>query len=166
MFVTCDNEFDLYVNGVKVGSGSDWQATYNFKANVFAPVRPVTGTSAAPLPAGVAAPAPRTLKAGALQFVDSQHHGKGEVRIVETADLRLVRFEAVTISNAPDIQIYLSSDSGGRYVPANAVHLGALKATDGSFNYELPAGLDVSSFRSVIAWCRAFNVLVTWAPLA
>ena len=134
---------------------------------VAAPARPAAVSPGAPLPSGAApAPAPRTLKSGALQFVDSAHHGEGEVRIVETMDLRVVRFENVAISNAPDVQIYLSSDTGGRYVPANSVHLGALKATDGSFNYEILAGLDVSSYRSVIAWCRAFNVLVTWAPLA
>jgi hypothetical protein len=30
IFVTCDNQFDLYVNGVKVGSGNTWTTTYQF----------------------------------------------------------------------------------------------------------------------------------------
>jgi hypothetical protein len=34
MFLTCDNKFDLFVNGVKVGSGSSWQTTFNFNADV------------------------------------------------------------------------------------------------------------------------------------
>lgn len=128
------------------------------------------GGSAAPgaaLPTGTAAaPAPRTLKRGALQYVDPLHNGTGEVRIVETLDLRILRFESVAITNAPDIQIYLSSDTGGRYVPASTVYLGALKATNGSFNYEIPPGLDLAPYRSVVVWCRAFNVLITWADLS
>jgi hypothetical protein len=28
--MTCDNEFDLYVNGNKIGRGTDWTTTYNF----------------------------------------------------------------------------------------------------------------------------------------
>jgi hypothetical protein len=30
IYMTCDNEFDLYVNGVKVGSGNSWTTTYHF----------------------------------------------------------------------------------------------------------------------------------------
>jgi len=117
-------------------------------------------------PGSTAAPvAARTLKAGKLQYVDPTHHGTGEVRVVETGDARILRFESVAISNAPDIQIYLSTDVGGRYVPANTTHLGALKATNGSFNYDVPAGLDPGRIRSVVVWYRAFNMLVTWADL-
>ena len=47
----------------------------------------------------------------------------------------------------------------------NELYLGALKATNGSFNYELPATVDVEIYRSVVVWCRAFRVLITWADL-
>lgn len=30
IFVTCDNEFDLYVNGNKIGRGTSWTTTYQF----------------------------------------------------------------------------------------------------------------------------------------
>ena len=30
IFFTCDNEFDMYVNGNKVGRGTSWTTTYNF----------------------------------------------------------------------------------------------------------------------------------------
>jgi hypothetical protein len=40
-----------------------------------------------------------------------------------------------------------------------ALNLGALKGTDGAFNYEVPAGTDVSQYQSVIIWCKQFDVL-------
>ena len=30
VYFTCDNEFDMYVNGIKVGRGTSWITTYNF----------------------------------------------------------------------------------------------------------------------------------------
>jgi hypothetical protein len=44
-----------------------------------------------------------------------------------------------------------------------SLNLGALKATDGAFNYEVPAGTDVSRFESAIVWCDAFSVLFATA---
>jgi hypothetical protein len=34
MYLTCDNQFELFVNGAKVCSGSDWQTTYKCDAKV------------------------------------------------------------------------------------------------------------------------------------
>lgn len=120
-----------------------------------------------PMPSATAAQgdAPAVLARGELGFVDNLHNGKGEVRIVRVGDRRVVRFESVAITNAPDIHIYLSKDTGGRYVEANTVYLGPLKATNGSFNYEIPASVDLTQYKSVVVWCRAFTTLITWADL-
>jgi len=107
----------------------------------------------------------KVLVRGQLGFVDDLHNGKGEVRIVESGGRRFVRFESVAITNAPDIHIYLSTDTGGRYVEANTVYLGPLKATNGSFNYEIPTSVDLSRHKSVVVWCRAFTTLITWADV-
>jgi len=118
--------------------------------------------------AGIGNASPPTsvvLARGQLGFVDDLHNGKGEVRIVEAGGRRFVRFESVAITNAPDVHIYLSRDTGGRYVEANTVYLGPLKATNGSFNYEIPASADVAQYKSVVVWCRAFATLITWADL-
>lgn len=112
-----------------------------------------------------AAPQVRVIARGQLGFVDDLHHGKGEVQLVELAGRRFVRFESVAITNAPDVHIYLSTDTGGRYAEANTVYLGPLRATNGSFNYEVAASVDVSRYRSVVVWCRAFTTLITWADL-
>jgi hypothetical protein len=70
------------------------------------------------------------------------------------------------LTNAPDVHVYLSKETGGRWDERTSLYLGALKATNGSFNYEIPAGTDVGTYRSVVIWCRAFGVLITWADLA
>lgn len=118
------------------------------------------GATAAAQPAG-----PVVLMQGELQFVDSLHNGRGPVRIVQVGDQRIVRFENVKISNAPDVHIYLSRETGGKWAEQTSLYLGPLKATDGSFNYDIPASADLSQFKSVVVWCRAFAVLVTWADL-
>lgn len=131
-----------------------------------APVSPAPTFGTAPPGAAEPTPSsPRVLARGQLGFVDDLHNGKGEVRIVEAGAQRFVRFESVSITNAPDIHIYLSTDTGGRYLEANSVYLGPLKATNGSFNYEIPASVDLPRYKSVIVWCRAFTTLITWADV-
>jgi hypothetical protein len=105
------------------------------------------------------------LARGELRAVDSLHHGSGEVMLLRVGVRRFLRFENVAITNAPDVHVYLSPETGGRWTEATSVYLGALKATDGSFNYEIAAGTDLTPIRSVVVWCRAFAVLVTWADL-
>ena len=109
---------------------------------------------------------PITIAQGQLQFVDDIHNGKGPVRLVRIGDQRLLRFEEVAITNAPDVHVYLSRETGGRWSEATSLYLGPLKATNGSFNYEIPASADLALYKSVVVWCRAFSVLVTWADLS
>src|SRR5437870_1213459 len=126
-----------------------------------ATTRATVVASATPAPAS-----PRILSMGELGYVDSIHNGKGPVRIVEVGGQLFVRFEDVAITNAPDVHVYLSRETGGRWVETTSLYLGDLKATNGSFNYELPAGTVVVPFKSVAVWCRAFRVLLTRAQLA
>jgi len=114
---------------------------------------------------GSTTPTASVLVRGELGFVDNLHNGKGQVQLLQVGSQRFVRFESVAITNAPDIHIYLSKDAGGRYVEANTVYLGPMKATNGSFNYDVPASVDVSQYKSVVVWCRAFTTLITWADL-
>ncbi|OLC03536.1 MAG: hypothetical protein AUI15_02085 [Actinobacteria bacterium 13_2_20CM_2_66_6] len=108
---------------------------------------------------------PRVVRSGELGYVDALHNGKGPVRIIDVAGRRFVRFEEVMLTNAPDVHVYLSRETGGRWDEGTSLYLGALKATNGSFNYELPATTDEATYHSVVVWCRAFRVLITWADL-
>ena len=97
--------------------------------------------------------------------VDALHNGAGTVLLVRTGDAVALRFENVAITNAPDVHVYLSRDTGGKWSEATSVYLGPLRATNGSFNYTVPPAADLSLARSVVVWCRQFSVLVTWGDL-
>ena len=108
---------------------------------------------------------PKVLATGQLQRVDDLHRGTGPVSLVELDGRTFVRFDNVAIQNGPDLHVYLARGMGGAYDGTRDLYLGALKATNGSFNYELPAGTAVADYKSVVVWCRAFTVLFTWADL-
>ncbi len=138
-------------------------------AATAAPVRTAAAigevATAAASAAQTAVTGPVVLAEGQLQFVDSIHNGKGPVRLIRLGDQRLLRFEDVAITNAPDVHVYLSRETGGKWSESTSLYLGALKATNGSFNYDIPPSADLSLYKSVVVWCRAFSVLVTWADL-
>lgn len=126
-----------------------------------APIAPAVATTApSATPTG-----PKVLAMGQLQRVDDLHRGTGPVSLVELDGKTFLRFEDVAIQNGPDLHVYLARGMGGAYDGGRDLYLGALKATNGSFNYELPAGTSTADFKSVVVWCRAFTVLFTWADL-
>ena len=134
------------------------------------PLPTMPPTTASPLAAVTELPpaspaAARVLRSGELGYVDTIHNGAGPVRLIDAGGRRFVRFEEVMLTNAPDVHVYLSQETGGRWDEGTSLYLGALKATNGSFNYELPDALDLAPYRSVVVWCRAFHVLISWADL-
>jgi len=135
----------------------------NLPAPVTATLAPTASAAATTAPS--ATPAGPKVATGQLQRVDDLHRGTGAVSLVELDGKTFVRFENVAIQNGPDLQVYLARGMGGAYDGGRDLYLGALKATNGSFNYELPAGVAVADYKSVVVWCRAFTVLFTWADL-
>ena len=107
--------------------------------------------------------APVTLVGGELVRISLADYGTGTVRIVKVGDARVLRFENVDIAGAPDTYVYLSDRTDG--APGRFIDLGRLKATNGSFNYPIPAGTDLGSVRAVVVWCRQFTVTITYAAL-
>jgi len=133
-------------------------------ARVTVTVAPTASAAATTAPSATPA-GPKVLAMGQLQRVDDLHRGTGPVSLVELDGKMFLRFENVAIQNGPDLQVYLARGMGGAYDGGRDLYLGALKATNGSFNYELPAGTPVGDYKSVVVWCRAFTVLFTWADL-
>jgi hypothetical protein len=134
------------------------------------PARATATLAAGASPSATTAPsaapaAAKVIATGQLQRVDDLHRGAGPVSLVELDDKTFLRFENVAIQNGPDLHVYLARGMGGTYDGGRDLYLGALKATNGSFNYELPAGTAVADYKSVVVWCRAFTVLFTWADL-
>lgn len=114
--------------------------------------------------AGATAAAGTTVLAGEVVGADDFHTGSGRVAIIEVAPgTHVLRFEDFSVLNGPDLHVYLSPDPSGYAV--GAVDLGKLKATDGAFNYDLPAGTDLATVRSVVIWCQPFEVQFAHAEL-
>ena len=121
------------------------------------------GTAATAAPAAGLATDTKILATGDLRTINAVDFGRGKVLIVQVGDQRFLRFENVEIAGAPAQRIYLSDRIDGK--PGNFVDLGDLKATNGSFNYSIPAGLDLGKFKAVVSYCRQFNVAITYAVL-
>ena len=107
---------------------------------------------------------PRVVLKGTWQGADDFHFAEGRVLIVETEPgVYTLRMEDFSVRNGPDLFVYVSPDPVG--YTAEAVKLGELKATDGAFNYEIPAGVTLEQMRSAVVWCDAFAVLFGSAEL-
>lgn len=108
---------------------------------------------------------PMILQTGEFAGSDDFHFGRGNALIIETEPgVYTLRFEDFSVRNGPDLYVYLSTDPSGESVE-DSLNLGQLKATDGAFNYEVPSGIDVSTIKSAVVWCRQFSVLFAHAEL-
>lgn len=105
-----------------------------------------------------------TLASGEWQGADDFHFGSGGARLIEAADGSLtLTLEDFSVQNGPDLFVYVSPDPDGW--TEEAINLGDLKATDGTFSYQIPAGVDASDIASAVVWCKAFGVLFATAEL-
>ena len=81
----------------------------------------------------------------------------------------MLRFTGFETSNGPDVQVYLvataDANDNDTVTKAGFVHIGPLKGNLGDQNYDLPADLDLTKYRSVTIWCRRFGVNFATAPL-
>ena len=131
------------------------RSTLNEPPMVLSPVAPPASVSQEQ-----GSPTPDVRFAGDLRRIDLVHYGSGRVTLADG----VLRFENVDIAGAPNMYVYLSNRIDGQ--PGNFIDLGPLKANHGSFNYMVPAGAAHGSAQSVVVWCGAFSVTVTFAVLA
>jgi len=121
---------------------------------------PTATTSPSPTPFAV-----RRHSTGSFRGTDDFHFGRGTATILETAPGRFtLRLDDFSVRNGPDLYVYLSPEADD--YAKGALELGKLKATDGAFGYDLPAGADPADFASAIIWCKQFSHLFAVAPLA
>jgi hypothetical protein len=107
--------------------------------------------------------AAHTVRTGTWMSADDFHYTIGDALLIETFPGEYtLRVENFSVRNGPDVFVLLSRTND---YSADALNLGSLKGTDGAFNYEIPAGTDVSQYRSAIIWCRQFDVLFGHAEL-
>jgi electron transfer DM13 len=111
--------------------------------------------------------APQTVAHG--EFRSLEHHTTGTALVLRLADgSTVVRLEGLDTSSGPDVHVTLSTtpSTGGDRDYVDYLDLGSLKGNHGNQNYGVPAGTDLSRFRSVVIWCKRFSVGFGVAPIA
>ena len=102
---------------------------------------------------------------------DPVHWGKGSVSVFrEARDRTIVHLgDDFVVGPGPRFHVYLVDKaevrSGDDFIASTKVDLGRLRAFQGSQIYPVPPGVDVSTFRSVVVWCKEFGVLISPATL-
>ena len=97
---------------------------------------------------------------------DPVHWGKGSVEVYEDVVFLKDDFE---VGPGPAFHVYLVPKEEVR-TSADVrdtmyIDLGKLRAFKGSQRYEIPAGVDLANYPSVVIWCRQFSVLISPADL-
>jgi hypothetical protein len=104
-------------------------------------------------------------------FYNLAHISSGEALVYQLADgSRILRLQNFSVDNGPDLYVYLVPidpvpNASGSEI-AGSYSLARLKGNIGDQNYEIPADLDLSQYKSVVIWCQAFAVPFSAAPLA
>lgn len=113
---------------------------------------------------------PTILAQGSFIDIDPIHGAVGTATIYELPDgERILRFEDFRSKNGPDLHVYLSTEaptSTFAGLGEDQVHLGALKGNVGNQNYEIPADVDLSLYKSVVIYCRPFSVVFSTAAFS
>ncbi|TDC63965.1 electron transporter [Actinomadura sp. GC306] len=151
-----------------VAAGAGLYLFQPWKAFTDTTVTEALPTASAPATAPEQAPGPVRLAEG--RFVTHDHDTSGAALAVRLGNGdRLLRLEDLRTSDGPDLRVYLSrrsADAVPRGLGEDAVDLGELKGNLGDQNYAIPAGTDLSGFRSAVIWCKRFSVSFGAADLS
>ena len=109
------------------------------------------------------------LSAGQFIEIDAVHGASGTATIYQLGDgSNILRLENFRVTNGPELHVILSAHADPRSrsdVGQNMVDLGRLTGNVGDQNYEIPAGLDLSAYNSVVVYCVPFHVVFSTATL-
>lgn len=97
-------------------------------------------------------------------FIKKKKKLKGAWEVVQRGDKTFIVFgDDFRAANGPDLKIFLSpktvSDVTGKTAINGALNIGELKATKGAQEYEVPAGVNLADYSSVLVHCEAYSVL-------
>ncbi len=101
-----------------------------------------------------------------FQGADNFHKASGNLFVVSDETSQFLRFTSFDITNGPDLFVVLSpherpleSSELGDYVI-----LERLKGNKGNQNYDV-TGIDLSQYKSVVVYCKAFSTVFGSAPI-
>ena len=93
---------------------------------------------------------------------DFLHWGEGDVRITA----RMITHEG-KLAPGPDYKLYLATEfveneEQFEKIKSQATRVGDIKTFDG-FVVDIPDGIDVNAYTTVVVWCEAFSEFITAA---
>lgn len=97
-------------------------------------------------------------------FIRKSKRLKGSWNVVERDGRTFIVFsDDFRAANGPDLKIFLSpksvADATGRNAIDGSLNIGELKKTKGAQEYEVPAGVNLADYGSVLVHCEAYAVL-------
>ena len=107
-----------------------------------------------------------TLASGS--FVASEHPTTGLAEIVMQNGKKYLRLNKEFKSeDGPDVFVLLHrQDAPKDYKRSNYVSLGRRQKISGKQLYRIPAGVDITEYKSVVIWCRKFNATFGFATIS
>jgi Electron transfer DM13 len=112
----------------------------------------------------------KTLETGTFHGKVHQTSGRATIYQEENGNL-VLRLTSFKTSNGPDVHVILiaarDADDDANFLKSDTerVELGKLKGNEGDQNYEIPAGTDLTKFRTVSIYRERFNANFGAAPL-
>ena len=150
------------VVGIYLGRSMFFDSVVNEDVATAAPERPS--------PRGEERPPqrPRNVLLARGGFEPLAHSASGTATTIRLARggnvLTLTSFE---VDNGPDLRVYLVAGAARDESEVDDFKdLGALKGNKGDQQYDIPRGLDLDRYTTVVIWCRAFSVNFARAPLS
>lgn len=167
-----DEPFEVSLRSVPTGMQQDFRTMATQNPQMAATMAAAAATSVAVPEAEQAMPEmtdPVVVSSGSFIQIDAIHGAEGTATIYQLPDgSRVLRFEGFRSTNGPDLHVILSTDPDPRSHDAlgeDYVELGRLKGNVGNQNYEIPADIDLSQYRSVVIYCQPFQVVFSTATL-
>lgn len=95
------------------------------------------------------------------EFVTLNNHAtKGAVEVLEHDGHTIIKLtEDFATQNGPDLKVLIHKEAWpSSYDKNDYVVIGDLKNTHGSQTYEVPKGVALDQYASVVVWCEKFKV--------
>lgn len=94
-------------------------------------------------------------------FQSAVHTTSGTIKVVTENNKRSLVFDNFKTDPGPDLRVYLATNTNAN----DFVEIGTLKASNGSFAYEIDNSINLEQRNHVLIWCKRFSVLFGNATL-
>lgn len=108
--------------------------------------------------------------AGDFTVIDALHRGEGTASIYRLGEAsHVLRLDPFSVTTGPDLRVILSfhpmpRTSADALLPTY-VDLGLLKNTSGAQNYDIPEGLKLEDYHSVVIFSMSLKIVFTSAEI-